>query len=95
MTLEHAIYRLTGMPATVHGLRDRGALQPGARADIVVFDPAGLAVREPELVEDFPAGSSRYVVGADGYQLTVVNGQIVLENGRHTGALPGEMIRGG
>jgi len=95
MSLEQAIHRLTGMPATVHGLRDRGLLQVGAKADLVVFDPAGLAAGEPELVEDFPAGSSRYVVAAKGYELTVVNGQIVLEQGQHTGALPGEVLRGG
>jgi N-acyl-D-aspartate/D-glutamate deacylase len=94
MTLEQAVHRLTGMPAAVHGLSDRGVLRPGAKADLVVFDPRRLAAREPELVEDFPAGSSRYVVGSEGYALTVVNGEILLEDGEHSGALPGELVRG-
>ena len=43
LTLEQAVYRLTGMPATIHGLRDRGTLRVGAKADIVCFDPEKLS----------------------------------------------------
>jgi N-acyl-D-aspartate/D-glutamate deacylase len=94
LTLEQAVYRLTGMPATIHGLRDRGTLRVGAKADIVCFDPETLSAGKAYLVEDFPASSSRYVVDSEGYRLTVVNGQIVIEDGRHTGALPGEVLQG-
>ena len=95
LTLEAAVSRLTMMPATVHGLADRGVLRNGAWADIVVFDPAALGAGEARLVQDFPAGSSRYVVDATGYALTVVNGEVVMEKGKYTGALPGTVLRGG
>jgi N-acyl-D-aspartate/D-glutamate deacylase len=94
LSLEEAVYRLTGMPATVHGLKDRGTLRVGAKADIVCFDADKLRSSKAYLVEDFPASSSRYVVDSEGYVLTVVNGQIVIENGKHTGALPGEVLNG-
>jgi N-acyl-D-aspartate/D-glutamate deacylase len=45
-------------------------------------------------VADFPAGSARYVVEAEGYQATVVNGQILMEDGLHTGVLPGRLVQG-
>jgi len=94
LTLEQAVYRLTGMPATVHGLRDRGTLRVGAKADIVCFDAAKLRASRAYLVEDFPASSSRYVADSEGYRLTVVNGQILIEDGEYTGALPGELLNG-
>jgi len=94
LSLEQAIWRLTGMPATVHGLRDRGFLRTGACADVVVFDPATLAAGDAYLTRDFPAGSERYVVDARGYRAVVVNGVPLVEDGRHTGALPGHVLRG-
>jgi N-acyl-D-aspartate/D-glutamate deacylase len=94
LTLEQAVWRLTGMPATVHGLRDRGFLRTGAWADVVVYDPAALAAGEAYLARDFPADTERYVVDATGYRAVVVNGEILLEDGKHTGALPGHVIRG-
>jgi N-acyl-D-aspartate/D-glutamate deacylase len=95
LSLEQAIWRLSGMPATVHGLRDRGFLRVGAKADLVLFDPTRLAAGEAHLARDFPAGTERYVVEAEGYVLTAVNGQLLFEGGKPTGALPGEVIRGG
>jgi N-acyl-D-aspartate/D-glutamate deacylase len=95
LSLEQAIWRLAGMPATVHGLVDRGFLRVGAKADLVLFDPARLAASDAHLVRDFPGETERYVVDAQGYALTVVNGQVLLEDGVHTGALPGEVLRGG
>lgn len=94
LTLEEAIWRLAGMPATVHGLRDRGFLRAGAWADVVVYDPNRLACGEAHLVSDFPAGTERYVVRADGYVATVVNGEIVMRDGLPTDARPGHVIRG-
>jgi N-acyl-D-aspartate/D-glutamate deacylase len=95
MSLEAAVWRLTGMPATVHGLRDRGTLRPGAWADLVVFDPERLAAGDSYVARDFPAETERYVVGAEGYHYLVVNGEVVLEQGKPTGALPGQFLRGG
>jgi len=83
------------MPATVHGLVDRGFLRVGAKADLVLFDPAALAAGDARLVRDFPGGTERYVTDAKGYALCAVNGSVLLEDGVHTGALPGEVLRGG
>jgi N-acyl-D-aspartate/D-glutamate deacylase len=94
LTLEDAVYRLTGMPANVHGLRDRGVIREGAYADLVLFDPDQLAVGESRLVSDFPADSSRFVVDAEGYVATIVNGQVCMEHGKYTGATSGHVIRG-
>jgi len=94
VSLEHAVWRLTGMPATVHGLRDRGFLRVGAWADVVVYDPSALAAGEAYLARDFPADTERYVVDATGYRAVVVNGSVLLEDGVHTGALPGHVLRG-
>ena len=82
------------MPASVHGLNDRGVLRVGARADVLVIDLAELSAGQAHLVRDFPADTERYVVKAKGYRYTVVNGEVVLEDGVHTGALPGHILRG-
>jgi len=92
--LERAVWQLTGMPATVHGLRDRGFLRAGAHADVVVWDPARLSSGKPKLVRDFPAETERFVVDSEGYVATLVNGEVLIENDAHTGALPGHVIRG-
>jgi N-acyl-D-aspartate/D-glutamate deacylase len=93
LSLEAAIARLTLMPAMVHGLHDRGVIRAGAAADLVLFDPSRLAAGRTHLVNDFPANSPRFVVEAEGYVATIVNGEVLLENGEHTGALPGHIIR--
>jgi N-acyl-D-aspartate/D-glutamate deacylase len=94
LTLEQAVSKLTMIPAVVHGLHDRGIIREGAAADLVVFDPARLRCTGTTLVQDFPAGAGRYVVGAEGYVATVVNGAVVFDAGRYTGALPGHVLRG-
>jgi N-acyl-D-aspartate/D-glutamate deacylase len=94
LSLEAAVSRLTMMPATVHGLHDRGVIRVGAAADLVLFDPTRLAAGDTRLVSDFPADSARYIVDAEGYVATIVNGEVLLENGQHTGALPGQVLRG-
>ena len=94
LTLEHAVWRNTLMPATVHGIENRGVLREGAFADILVMDPDRLAAGKVRLVKDFPADTERYVVDAEGYVASIVNGQLLLENGQHSGALPGQVLRG-
>jgi N-acyl-D-aspartate/D-glutamate deacylase len=94
ISLEHAIWRLAGMPAAVHGLADRGVIRTGAKADLVLLDLANLAAGEHTVVADFPAGTERYYVDAQGYPMVIVNGVPAMEHGKPTGALPGEVLRG-
>jgi len=93
--LEDAIHKLTAEPAKVFGIRGRGALAPGMQADINVMDYHNMRLHGPEFVHDFPAGAGRYVQRASGYAHTIVNGQPFMENGEHTGALAGTMLRSG
>jgi len=92
-TLPDAIRRLTSKPAATLGLIDRGTLAVGAFADINVFDPEAIAPEYPEYRYDFPNGKGRLLVRSRGYAATLVNGQIVTEQGAHTGARPGRVIR--
>jgi N-acyl-D-aspartate/D-glutamate deacylase len=92
LPLERAIWQLTGMPATVHGLEGRGFLREGAWGDVVVFDRARLAAGHARLARDFPADTERYVVDAEGYRWVCVNGEILLEDGKPTGRLPGRVV---
>ncbi len=94
MTIEQAIWRNTLMPATVHGITDRGVLREGAAADILLIDRAKLKAGHAKLVHDFPANTSRYIVEAEGYRAVIVNGKVVLEDNQPTGALPGVVLGG-
>ena len=93
LSLEQAIWRNTLMPATVHGLDGRGVLREGAAADLLVIDRDALAAGDSQTRCDFPADTERYVVEAEGYRNVVVNGEVLLEDSEHTGALPGEVLR--
>ena len=92
-SLEEGVRRLTSGPARVLGLNDRGALRPGLKADVNVFDPAKVSERQPELVHDFPGGAPRYIQKSMGYKTTIVNGTVTLENGEHTGDRAGQVLR--
>lgn len=83
--LEQAVYRLTTLPATNLGIKDRGALKPGYYADVVVFDPATIGDRS---TFEKP---HQYSVGM---RDVLVNGVAVLRNGEHSGATPGRAVRG-
>ena len=93
MSLEDAIKKLTFLPASVFGIRDRGLLRQGMAADIFVFDPARIALAEPEKVQDLPAGAPRYIQRAKGIHYSVVNGSVLMNNGAHTGVYPGKVLR--
>jgi N-acyl-D-aspartate/D-glutamate deacylase len=94
LSLEQAIWRLAGMPATVHGLIDRGFLRVGAKADIVIFDPSKLSTSDPTLTRDFPNDSERLICTSTGYVMTVVNGVPLVENGEIAADRPGQILRG-
>src|SRR6476620_8214065 len=93
MTLEQAVRRLTFESASLFGISDRGLLREGLAADIVLFDPDTVKPGPESVVHDFPAGGWRIKEPAVGVHMTIVNGQVLLEDGKHTGALPGRVIR--
>lgn len=92
-TIEEGVRRITSDTANFLGLRDRGRLQVGARADINVIDLDGLQLELPKIVHDFPGGAPRYIQECQGIDATIVNGQVFMERGEHTGALSGELLR--
>jgi N-acyl-D-amino-acid deacylase len=94
LTLEQAVRMLSFEPATLWGFADRGLVREGFAADLVVFDPDTIAPEMPDVVNDLPAGARRLVQKARGIAATVVNGEVVLRDGKHTGALPGRLLRG-
>ncbi len=91
--LEEAIRRLTSDTAELFGIVDRGVLRPGAFADVNVIDLDDLTLHQPEFVHDFPGGAGRYVQGSSGYDYSVVNGQVFMDHGEHTGVLAGRLLR--
>jgi N-acyl-D-aspartate/D-glutamate deacylase len=93
-SLEQAVRMLTLVPATLWGFADRGLVREGFAADLVVFDPDTIAPEMPEVAHDLPAGARRLVQRARGIAATVVNGDVLLRDGKHTGALPGQLLRG-
>jgi len=94
VTLEDAVRMLSFVPASHWGLTGRGLLREGWAADVVVFNPETVAPTLPELTYDLPAGARRLKQKATGFMASVVNGEVVLRNTEHTGALPGQLLRG-
>ena len=94
-TLEEAIRRLTSDTADLFGIAGRGVLRPGAFADVNVLDLDGMTLGMPVIERDFPGGAPRFVQRATGYDYTLVNGQVFMESGAHTGALAGTLLRSG
>jgi N-acyl-D-amino-acid deacylase len=94
VTLEESVRMLSFVPASHWGLTGRGLLREGWAADAVIFDPDTITPQLPELTYDLPAGARRLKQKATGIMATVVNGEVVLRNNEHTGALPGKLLRG-
>ena len=92
--LEYIVKTQTSDTADAYGLKDRGRLAPGYRADINVIDMDGLRLHPPEMVHDLPTGARRLVQRADGYRYTICKGEVVFRDGKATGARPGVLIRG-
>jgi N-acyl-D-aspartate/D-glutamate deacylase len=92
LSLEEAVHKLSGQPAAMLGLRDRGVVRTGAVADLVLFDPDRLDVSATHFLEDFPAGARRLVHEATGYAAVIVAGRPVVRDGAPTGELPGEVL---
>lgn len=94
LPVEFVIRRQTSDTARHIGWLDRGVVAPGLLADLNVIDFDGLTLRAPVMVHDLPAGSKRLMQRAEGYRYTVKSGQVTFEDGEHTGALPGRLVRG-
>ena len=92
--LELLIKRQTRDTAELVGLLDRGVLQPGMKADVNVIDFDALRIHAPEMLQDLPTDAKRLVQRTDGYRMTLVAGEVILEDGEPTGALPGKLVRG-
>ncbi len=88
-TLEQAVRMLSFVPAMLWGFADRGLIREGLAADLVVF-----AAEMPGAVRDLPAGARRLIQRTRGISATVVKGEILLRDGKHTGALPGQLLGG-
>ena len=94
LPIEWVIKRLSADNAAALGLSDRGTLAVGKKADLNVIDHARLRAHAPEVRYDLPAGGRRLVQTTEGYEATIVSGQVVQREGRATGALPGRLVRG-
>jgi N-acyl-D-aspartate/D-glutamate deacylase len=92
-SIEEAVRRLTSDTADLFGISGRGRLKPGAFADVNVIDFDALHLPPPTYAYDFPGGAGRYVQGASGYDYTIVNGQVFMDHGQHTGAFAGTVLK--
>jgi N-acyl-D-aspartate/D-glutamate deacylase len=93
MPLERMVHKLTGELAAMWGIADRGVLRPGGFADLNVIDLARLDLCLPEVRHDLPTGAAHLHQSAVGYAATVVNGQVLMRDGVHSGAYPGVVLR--
>jgi N-acyl-D-aspartate/D-glutamate deacylase len=95
VTLEEAVRLLTDVPARLYGLRDRGRIEPGCHADLVLFDPERVDHGPERTRYDLPGGAPRLVAAAYGIDSVLVGGVEVCRDGEATGALPGTLLKSG
>ena len=93
LPLETVIKMQTSETANLLGIKDRGVLAKGYKADINIIDYEGLTLHEPEIINDLPAGGRRLAQKASGYDYTIVSGEVAFIKGEATGALNGRLIR--
>lgn len=94
IALETAVQRLTRDPAELYGLRDRGVVESGRKADLNVIDYERLRLLHPELLTDLPGGAGRLIQRSEGYMSTLVSGEEIVAAGELTDARPGRVVRG-
>ena len=94
LPLEWVVRKMTSETASLYGLDDRGLIKAGKKADLNVIDFDRLRLDRPEMVYDLPGGARRLLQRAAGYVATIVSGEVVMRNGRDTGARPGRLVRG-
>jgi N-acyl-D-amino-acid deacylase len=94
LPLELVVRKMTSDTAALYGLGDRGAIEVGKKADLNVIDFEHLQLHRPEMHYDLPGGARRLLQHAEGYDATIVSGEVVMRDGRETGARPGALVRG-
>jgi N-acyl-D-aspartate/D-glutamate deacylase len=94
LPLEWVVKKQTHDTARLYGMHDRGTLECGMVGDVNVIDLDGLALENPMVVDDLPAGGKRLVQRARGYVETIKRGVTTFAWGEDTGARPGVLIRG-
>jgi N-acyl-D-aspartate/D-glutamate deacylase len=94
LPLSWAVRQLSHETASAVGLRDRGLLKPGYKADVNVIDMDRLTLHGPRIAHDLPAGGRRLTQRAEGFDATIVSGVVTYRDGQPTGALPGRLVRG-
>jgi N-acyl-D-aspartate/D-glutamate deacylase len=95
ISMEEAIHQLTGVPASLYGLVDRGRIADGFAADLVLFDPAEVGYGPERTRDDLPGGAARLYAGSTGVERVLVGGVAVVDAGELTGATPGTLLRSG
>jgi N-acyl-D-amino-acid deacylase len=90
--LETAIFHMTGELARDWGISDRGRIEVGLAADLVLFDLETVGCSSEIFRNDFPGEANRYIREAAGYDVVIVNGEIVLRDGEYTEARPGVVV---
>ena len=93
--IEEAIRQLTDIPAKLYGLRERGRLEEGYFADVVIFDATTVDTGPTYTKQDLPAGAGRLYADAIGIEHVIVNGTEIIRGAEHTGAFPGTVLRSG
>jgi hypothetical protein len=93
LSLEKAVHKLTQVPARVFGIPNRGVLAEGKVADLVLFDPDTVTAKTPKYAYDLPCNGRRLVSESEGIKATFVSGVQLYDAGRHTGAMPGRILR--
>ncbi|HMC68180.1 MAG TPA: amidohydrolase family protein, partial [Mycobacteriales bacterium] len=95
LSFEEAVHLLTAVPARLYGIVERGELQTGWHADVVVIDPSTVASDDVGMRFDLPGGAGRLYAGAQGIDDVVVNGTAVVRDGDLTASRPGALLRSG
>ena len=92
--IEKLVHNQTQRTAYFYGMRDRGLIAEGMKADINIIDFDKLTIHPPEMVYDLPASARRLVQKVDGYRYTLFSGEIIRQDSKDTGAMPGKLVRG-
>ncbi|HXJ84116.1 MAG TPA: amidohydrolase family protein [Candidatus Methylomirabilis sp.] len=95
LSLEKAVHKLTEVPARLFGIPDRGVLAEGRVADLVLFDAATVTAKAPRYAYDLPCHGRRLVSESEGIKATFVAGTQLYDESKHTGAMPGRILRSG